>query len=79
MRTGVVTAQRGFHRGILSADDEQALAEVGVRVLEVMAHVRKAFAGDVEAKGEVPVPPVTSTTRVARQTRPPFRVRRQLN
>ena len=48
VRTGVVAAQRRLHRRVLAADDQQPLAEIRVRVVEVVADVRQVFAGDVE-------------------------------
>ena len=43
-RAGVVTTQCRFDRGVLPADDQEPLAEVGVRVLKIVADVRQIFA-----------------------------------
>src|SRR6185312_13584380 len=44
----VVTTQRGFHGRVLSADHQDLLAKIGVRIAEIMAHMRQVFAGNVE-------------------------------
>jgi hypothetical protein len=49
----VVAAQRRLDGGVLAADDEDPLAEVLVRVVEVVVDVRQVFPRDVEAARSV--------------------------
>ena len=53
MCSRVVAAQSCFHRGVLAADDQQALAEVLVRIAEIMAHVRQIFPWNLQPPGTI--------------------------
>ena len=48
MPAGAEDLQRGFSGGIAAADDDDALAVVGVRFLVVVMDVREILAGHVQ-------------------------------
>ena len=52
---GAIQIERGFGGRIFASDDDDVLAPVGVRLGVVVRNVRKIFAGDVEAIGQVVV------------------------
>src|ERR1044071_3118792 len=53
VRAGALATDRRLDRGVAAADDEEARAEVGVRLVKVMTDVRQVFAGDAEEPGSV--------------------------